>query len=83
MAKDWGSAHHAWVYSFPADWETYGKAAGPIRNTQMLTEGNPDMVAAFHNDISKSKGTKNMIVQAKKAGIKVILLTDTERKWLS
>ena len=57
---------------FLPDWMSYGKAAGMIRNKQMLDEGKPDLVMAFHSDLSKSKGTKNMIEQATKAGIKVI-----------
>ena len=57
------------VLKFPAEWEKYGKAAGPIRNKQMLEEGKPDYILAFHNDIQKSKGTVNMIKQAEKSGI--------------
>jgi YspA, cpYpsA-related SLOG family len=59
------------VVRFPADWKTYGRAAGPIRNTQMLKEGNPDMVLAFHDDIQNSKGTRNMVDQSEKQGISV------------
>jgi len=59
------------VLTFPADWKKYGRAAGPVRNTQMLTEGKPDMVLAFHDDIDSSKGTRNMVEQAKKKGIPV------------
>ncbi|GAG79350.1 unnamed protein product, partial [marine sediment metagenome] len=44
------------VKSYSADWDKYGRAAGPIRNKQMLLEGRPDKVVAFHNDLSKSKG---------------------------
>lgn len=66
--------YYAFLYGyeyidFPADWERYGKAAGPIRNRQMLDEGIPDIVVAFHNDISKSKGTANMLKQAEERGI--------------
>ena len=49
------------VLPFPADWKEYGRAAGPIRNRQMLYEGRPDMVFAFHDDIDSSRGTKNMV----------------------
>ncbi len=35
------------VMTFPADREKHGRAAGPIRNKQMLEEGKPDLVAAF------------------------------------
>lgn len=56
---------------FMADWDKYGKAAGPIRNKQMLDEGKPDLVIAFPTE--KSKGTRNMIEQAEKAGVDVIV----------
>lgn len=61
---------------FPANWNKYGRAAGSIRNKQMLDEGKPDLVLAFHTDIKKSKGTKNMIEQSKKRGIKVVLIRE-------
>lgn len=54
---------------FPANWKKFGKSAGIIRNTQMLNEGKPDFVLAFHSDLQSSKGTLNMIKQARKAGI--------------
>lgn len=59
---------------FPADWKRYGMGAGPIRNQQMLDEGKPDLILAFHDDIKDSKGTKNMINKGVKAGKKVILI---------
>jgi hypothetical protein len=59
------------VQPYPADWEKYGKAAGSIRNSEMLTKGKPHGVLAFHNDLVNSKGTKNMVVQSLKAGIPV------------
>lgn len=60
---------------FPADWIKYGKAAGPIRNQQMLDEGKPDIVFAFHDNLKESKGTKNMISRAEKAGVRVRKIT--------
>ena len=60
---------------YPADWEKHGKAAGPIRNQQMLNEGKPDLVLAFHSDLLKSKGTKNMVEIAMKAGVEVRVIT--------
>ena len=60
------------VLSFPADWKKYGRSAGPIRNKQMLVEGKPDIVYAFFRDKKESKGTKNMVQLATRAGIKVI-----------
>lgn len=62
------------VIKFPANWEKYGKSAGPIRNRQMLIEGKPDLILAFHSNIQNSRGTKNMIETANKSGIKIILI---------
>jgi len=61
------------ILKFPANWEKNGKAAGPIRNKQMLVEGKPDVVVAFSDDIENSRGTKNMMDQAKKAGVSTFL----------
>lgn len=61
--------HKIPIRSFPADWNLHGKAAGPIRNTKMLVEGKPELVVAFMAD--ESRGTKNMVDQATKAGVEV------------
>jgi hypothetical protein len=63
------------VLRFPADWKAYGRAAGPVRNTAMLKalldSPDPDKwVIAFHNDIASSKGTKNMVEQARRKGVR-------------
>ena len=73
LGREWGEQFGCTVLKFPADWDKYGKGAGHIRNKQMLDEGKPDVIMAFHNDLSKSKGTLNMICQANKAGIPVYL----------
>jgi len=52
---------------FKADWEKYGKGAGPMRNRQMAEVG--DMLIAF--PIGKSKGTLNMVKEAMKRKLKV------------
>ena len=49
---------------YQADWKTYGKAAGPIRNQQIVDAC--DIVVAFWD--GKSRGTKNTIELARKAG---------------
>lgn len=60
------------VLPFPALWDKHGRAAGPIRNTQMLVEGRPELVVAFRGP--NSRGTQNMINQAEKAGIEVRII---------
>lgn len=63
------------VERFPAQWDKFGRAAGPIRNQQMLTEGKPDWVIAFHDDIKHSKGTRDMKNRAERAGIPVEVIS--------
>lgn len=50
------------IRKFVADWDKYGKAAGPIRNEQMAIEA--DYIICFWD--YKSRGTKSMIEYAKK-----------------
>ena len=57
------------IIACPPEWHRYGKAAGPIRNKQMLTEHEPDLVLAFVRDWSRSPGTRHMVSIAKKAGV--------------
>lgn len=56
------------VEVFPADWKTYGKKAGPIRNNLML-DTKPDLVIAFWDGVSK--GTKHTIDGATQRGLAV------------
>jgi D-arabinose 1-dehydrogenase-like Zn-dependent alcohol dehydrogenase len=65
VAKELGMG----VIAFPAEWDKWGKSAGPIRNTKMLKEGKPDCVIAFPTE--GSVGTLDMIRKAEKAGVTV------------
>lgn len=73
LARQWALDKGIAVERYPANWDEYGKAAGPIRNTQMLVSGKPDLVVAFSHDITSSRGTANMVQQAKAAGVRVLL----------
>ena len=61
------------VMEFPADWNKYGRKAGILRNIEMLDEGKPDMVLAFHENIANSKGTANMVSRSKSDGLTVLV----------
>lgn len=63
---------------FPANWSKWGKRAGMVRNQKMLEDGKPDYILAFHRDISKSKGTADMIRRAKRNGIPYLLISKRE-----
>lgn len=64
---------------FIADWDKYGKMAGPIRNKLMLNE-NPDLVLAIHPNLKDSKGTMNCIKQALDRNIPVKFIGDIVRR---
>lgn len=57
------------VRRYPADWDTHGKQAGPLRNQQMLDEQQPDEVHAF--PLPDSRGTWDMVRRARAAGVPV------------
>lgn len=66
------------IEPYPADWDRYGKAAGPIRNQRMLDEGKPDLVLAFiDKPLSESRGTADMVRRARKAGVPVYVVEAT------
>lgn len=72
LARSWAYRNNIPVLRFPANWSKYGRAAGPIRNKQMLVEGMPELVVAFL--APESIGTRNMIQQAKAAKIRTIVI---------
>lgn len=67
------------LHIFFADWDTYGKAAGFIRNAEMLdfatSEGNASVIAFWDG---KSKGTEHMINIAMKKNVPVRIITFNE-----
>lgn len=67
LAWDWAYVNQFPCVRYPALWYKHGKAAGYIRNVQMLDEGKPDLVIAFPG----GRGTAMMVELAEKAGIPV------------
>lgn len=70
IAKEWGLTHlgRDRVEDFPADWDRYKKAAGHIRNKQMI-DTKPDKAIFFFEPGKKNLGTAGCLELAKKAGI--------------
>ena len=56
---------------YPAQWNLHGKAAGPIRNQQMLDTG-VDLVLAFYKKGAGNRGTQDMVNRAEAAGVTVV-----------
>lgn len=70
FAKEFAILHNILFEKYPADWKKYGKAAGPIRNKEMVN--NCDCCLAFWN--YKSKGTKSSIDYCKQSNKKVRII---------
>lgn len=68
LAVDFAKTYGLRLHQFPADWKAHGKAAGPIRNQKMIDDGKPDIIVAFPG----GRGTADMIMRAKSAGVRVI-----------
>lgn len=69
VADIWASWHPTMGrFPRPADWDTHGKRAGPIRNSEMITEFDPDLIIAFPG----GSGTENMKQLGRQHDIMVI-----------
>lgn len=67
LADEWARARGVPVERFPADWTRHERAAGPLRNARMLTEGRPDRIVAFPG----GRGTADMLARGRLARIMV------------
>ena len=67
LAGHWAIMRNVPFKVYEARWKQHGKAAGSIRNQEMLTEGMPNLVVAFEG----GAGTRDMIQRAMSAGVKV------------
>lgn len=82
LSKEVAKKYGIRTFDFPANWNDFGKRAGPVRNQAMLdflishSDGDK-RVYAFHNDIKNSKGTKHMCTIAKACNIPVRVYSET------
>ena len=69
LADDWAIVNWVPIEEYKPDWDSFGRAAGIIRNKQMLDTG-IDLVVAFPR--GEARGTKHMMKIAREAGVEVI-----------
>jgi hypothetical protein len=71
LGERWASERSIPVKVFAADWKRYGKAAGPIRNTDMAQYCTPheDGAVVFWN--GHSTGSGDMVKKAKRYHLKL------------
>lgn len=62
LGEQWADKHNVCVLRMPADWNTYKKAAGPIRNAEMAKVADAAVIIWD----GESRGTLNMIENMKK-----------------
>ncbi len=67
LGEEWANNHNIPIKQFPANWEKYGKRAGPIRNIEMGDYA--DALIAVYD--GKSRGTGHMIDYAREKGLEV------------
>lgn len=75
IGGDYAREHNLGVLDFPADWDTYGKGAGFIRN-QAMADVATHLIAFWDEE---SRGTKDMIDRALKAGSRVVVIKYKKR----
>lgn len=66
LGEAFAKNHNIYCKIFPANWSSYGRAAGPIRNSEMISyasESTIPVVVAFVSP--KSKGTVDTVNKAK------------------
>lgn len=68
LAQVWALKKGIQIKTYPAAWETHGKKAGPMRNTDMVLFATHCI--AF--PLGDSRGTWDAVRKAKKAGLEVI-----------
>ena len=74
LGERYAKEHSLKCTVFPAEWKKYGRAAGPIRNAQMLSyalEAEPAVIVFWDG---KSRGTSDMINKAKRKGAEVRII---------
>lgn len=75
LADKWSALHGINMEVYPAEWERYGKAAGPIRNQLMLDRLLQEEIPRLLAFLAKgSKGTKNMIDIASNQDINITII---------
>lgn len=71
LAYEWAQEAEFPCRTFPADWDTWGRSAGPRRNSQMASDGPDECLAFPRADGSWGAGTLDMIGKVARVGANV------------
>lgn len=72
QAWEWAGHHGVERIQYRANWDLYGKAAGPKRNRAMVDEESPDLCLAFLKEGAGNRGTWQCAGYAKDQGVPVV-----------
>lgn len=82
VADDLGRHLGFTVLPMPADWDSHGRLAGPLRNQEMQAvqdalrdSGYHRLTVGCHDDMNRSKGTRGMLDISRTRGVSVIQVT--------
>jgi len=80
LGADWHAHQHAavrgWaIEEYAANWFLHGNSAGPIRNQRMV-DLRPVADVCVGAPLGKSPGTRDCMARARKAGIRVVDVTE-------
>lgn len=74
-----------WLETYPANWDAHGKAAGGLRNQEMLNLGTDHVVALYAHGrpygLDERGGTNDMVRRAVRAGVPVDVYVCDDRRW--
>jgi hypothetical protein len=70
IGEAWADLRGVYVKEFAADWNKYGKKAGPIRNRSMALRA--DLLVAFYEG-KCGKGTRDMVNAALEVGLDIMV----------
>ena len=72
LGDRWAKENNVDIKVYKPDWNKYGKAAGVLRNQEMLDIEHPDIVVSFPG----GNGTMDMRRRANQMGIKLLIVND-------
>lgn len=67
--EEWAEKNGVPIKRFPANWQEHGKAAGPLRNREMVAYA--EALIAIWDGVSR--GTEDCIAEARRRGLKVFV----------
>jgi SLOG family YspA-like protein len=80
LALEWALGHRIEHETYKAEWDKWGKSAGPIRNQKMIDDGKPTLVIAFPG----GSGTDDLVNRARRYKIPVMeiphLISELEKQ---